>query len=273
MDRGHGSVTKGNRLATTSPEPSGCAETVDTLLDGLAEQHARALRAEALRWLELYHRRARTLRVFRDDAVALRETRRGTEEGIAVRLRGRGDAETRFAAVSGAGTTSLALALKLAAGPGGTRRESDDAWAPAGPQPRLDRDPDRFPDEPELASWLERARQAAGRAASFRPGRAWVEVAETVESWVSHTGLRASRTRTRAWALLALEPGQDGHRPPRPLVLAARGWTRLDPRGWADLLVSRPVAVGPEARGLPTPRLPVLFDARSAAGTPAPSGG
>jgi hypothetical protein len=77
----------------------------------------------------------------------------------------------------------------------------------------VDRDGSGYlPPDTEVESWLR-----------SRAEDAWVEVATTVETWVSTDRATASRRRTRAWAML-----DRGH----PSFVASRDWAELQGVRW-----------------------------------------
>jgi hypothetical protein len=113
----------------------------------------------------------------------------------------------------------------------------------------------------EVTAWLDRARDAwaAGGASGPEPLELSVEVSATVESWVADGGLRASRTRTRGWALMRLREPWAGDRASKPLVVARRRWQELPPGAWRSVLEDRRLADRREEPP-PTAAVPVLFN-------------
>jgi len=204
--------------------------------------------------VELYHRASVTLRMSQRAEGESVATIGGDDDGLAVRTRSRGG-KLAFAACSGMTRESLRWALDACRKSESGADVRAGRWCGRGEL--LDREAiAAMPDRHELTEWVRRARPASGPC----PLELWVEVATTFESWAAKE-LRASRTRTRAWAFLRM-PGERGA--PRPAIVAARRWSDLPADGWNDILgdrycVDRPESAPPEG---PTP---VLFTPETSA--------
>ena len=137
-------------------------------------------------------------------------------------------------------------------------------WS-ADDEDRVDREAlDQLPSAGELMEWVDRARSELTGHRSRTVYEMWVEVATTVESWVADRGYRASRSRTRAWALSRLRCPEGNGRLPRPVLVAARRWRELDPRGFREILEDRQEGLQREIE-LPAKPVPVLFNPESSA--------
>lgn len=198
-----------------------CIDRFDEILHGLSiASHG---------WVEIYHRAAWTSRAETRGGRSF--TRIGREDGVAVRFERPGGGATLFGAASGAGGQCVALAI----GSAGPIR--DPIGPPKSEAERLlvDRDGDgSLPSLTRLDQWLTEAASIAGTQSDLD---SWVEVATTVETWVDSRGVRASRRRTRTWAMLQPPPTQSGWT--APVFLASRTWAGIDPGGWASLLADR----------------------------------
>jgi hypothetical protein len=199
--------------------------------------------------LELYHRFSRLLRVGRRAIDDSWHRRFGREEGLAARLQARAGGGVGFAAASGGGDRSIHKVIDRASRARPARVANDAQWSPISGGTVSDLDPpEEYPDAAALEDWLERAWNAlvASKAvrASTESVPLWVEVAQTVETWATDRGLRASRSRTRVWALVR-PPSSPGQPAGRPGVIARRGWREFPESGWAELLGDRLVGTGP----------------------------
>jgi hypothetical protein len=176
--------------------------------------------------LELYHRASKAIRVSSKAGSEAVLSRTGFEEGVAARLRLRGEAAVAFAAASGGGLPSLRWAIDRAVQHGAGRRARQSAW-PLRDGQLLDHDTgEELPPARDLIAWLN----DSCRRLEERPD-CWVEAVTTVESWIADGGGCASRRRTRGWAVARARP--------RPLILASRRWDELPKSGWADLASDR----------------------------------
>lgn len=211
--------------------------------------------------LELYHRAALTLRVSGDGERKQLETQYGRDEGLALRATARKGSDVAFAATSGSKPSSLRWVVARcrdlhAPAP------HEGLWARDGGPEQNDRDGDpQLPPLAEVREWLDRARQALadGGGKGPEPLELSVEVAATVESWVADGGLRASRVRTRGWALMRTRKPWRGDRVSKPVLVARRRWSELPPGAWREVLEDRNL---PD-RGTgapPTAAVPVLFN-------------
>jgi len=253
-DKGAGSdaSTAGNaRLA--DPEAKRLAKRLEALHRSVASE-ARGID------LELYHRAASILRVTLDEVAGTTVTRRGRDDGIAVRTVARDGSARAFAATSGSGSSSLRWALtRCSESPAPDPGES--GWERDGAAWKIDHDGEpELPPSDRLAAWLHDARD---RLAEGGRGPALlelaVEVASTVESWVGDGGLRASRTRTRGWGILRLREPWAGDRAAHPLLVARRRWQDLRPDAWRAVLEDRRLP-GHGDRPPPAGKIPVLFN-------------
>ena len=202
--------------------------------------------------LELYHRAALTLRVGDDGDGRVVTTRRGRDEGLALRT------ANRFAAGSGSSAAGLLQAIERT--PDGPSTAGREPWDRGGVR-RADHDGvPELPPVAELTGWLDRAREALAQATPgrWRPLEMWVETAATVESWVADGGLRASRTRLRGWALLRMREPWAGDRGSKPVLVARRRWDELPPEALRSVLEDRRLPGGPE-QVPPTASTNVLF--------------
>jgi hypothetical protein len=210
--------------------------------------------------VELYHRAALTLRVGTGRDGKSVTTQRGEDEGLAMRAATREGNELAFAASTGSELPSFRWVLER-----GRSSESSvppqAGWPTDRTEPLLDREGETgLPSVDELSGWLSRAREVLETG----PGRpqhleSWIEVAHTVESWVADGGLRASRTRTRGWALYRTREPWAGDRASKRVLVAHRRWSELPPDAWRSVLEDRRLPErAPEAP--PTRKVPVLFN-------------
>jgi hypothetical protein len=212
--------------------------------------------------LELYHRAALTLRVS-DHGERKKDLRiqYGQDEGLALRATTRKGSDVAFAATSGSKPSSLRWVVA----------RCRDPWAPApheglwvrdGGAPKIDRDgAPELPPLAEVEGWLDRARQALSDdgGGGPEPLELSVEVAATVESWFADGGLRASRVRTRGWALMRTRESWKGDRASKPILVARRRWSQLPPDGWREVLEDRRLPDRSDSPP-PTAAVPVLFN-------------
>jgi len=200
--------------------------------------------------VELYHRAAIVLRLTRSGDRSPDIFQAGREDGLALRA-GLEPGRLTFVAVSGFDETSLGWAVdQVVRGRGAPA--SDALWQRGGDGLSIDVDPSlRLPAPAEMRSWLDTAAESSGESA----GPTRLEVAATFESWATHDGLRASRGRTRAWAIIESR---------RPLAIAARRWEGLAPDGWARLADDR---ARPDGEPVPPPTgpFPILFSPEASA--------
>jgi len=180
----------------------------------------------------------------------------------------RGERGVCFAAASGGGQLAMRRVIDRASGALPERTPEDAEWMPRAGGSVYDHDPaEEFPDLPALEDWLERAWTAlvASRAVSGSIDGAtlWVEVAETVETWVTDRSLKASRSRVRAWALIQPSP-QRGKALPRPAFVAKRRWQGLPESGWGEILGDRIASTAP-AEPAPARPTKLLFNPETSA--------
>jgi hypothetical protein len=210
--------------------------------------------------LELYHRAALTLRVtILGDGKSI-ETTRGYDEGCAVRLTSHRGRRAAFAATSGSKATSLRWAVARCR-EGLTPAVQREHWSHGDGAAVSDREGEHhLPAVEELTGWLERAREtlAADGFPRLDPLELSIAVAATVESWVAEGGLRASRARTRGWALMRTREAWAGDRASKPVMVARRRWAELPPGAWRMALEDRRL---PKQGDVPPPAtgVPVLF--------------
>jgi hypothetical protein len=232
----------------------------------LMKLHERARTAARGADVELYGRASSTTRAMRLPGGRQRFIV-GSEEGIAVRTRSRKGHEAGFAAHSGLGDASVewAVAEALAC----PRWIGEHSWPECDSGPRIDRDLSDAPTRSDLSQWLHRAwERLSGSPRSGRPAPApvagWVEVAATVEGWVADGGLRASRSRVRAWALVEMAPARGGLGGVRPIQVARRRFQDLAESAWAGILEDRWLP-GQGSRPAAARRASVLFNPECAA--------
>jgi len=196
--------------------------------------------------------------------------RQGQDEGTALRAR-RPDGAIGFAAADGLSHDRLAWCLarcreEMRGAPGD---QGDVGWPPPEQDETLhdhEAQP-RMPLAADVVSWLERAWDGLevhlkSRGLSILD--AWVEAGGTIETWASGGRHRASRSRVRGWAMARLQ-SLDGRREAgRPLTVARRPWSQLDPASWIQIQRDR-AWTEPDRVALPGGRTPVLFDPASAA--------
>lgn len=241
------------------------AAAPDRLLHRLSSLLARLPRDRDRSETELYHRASIGLRVLRRAGSTSPASHRGHDEGLAVRTRSGGERRLSFAACSGSSEASLRWILDRAGQCGPAGGAESDSWSRGAKAVRVDRDEQsELPSQEELAEWLDRAwsglRDPESPAAHrLEPIEAWVEVASTIESWAGDGGLKASRVRRRAWALVRLRRTDGCGSTPRPLQIAARRWPELSDRGWRDLLEDQWFPAEHGARATRR-RGPVLFN-------------
>jgi hypothetical protein len=211
--------------------------------------------------LELYHRAALTLRVSDEGESKKVKMQYGQDEGLALRATTRKGSDVAFAATSGSQPSSLrwvvARCRELYA-----PTPQEGLWPRDGGAEKNDRDgAPELPPLAEVREWLDRARQAlAGHGGKGpEPLELSVEVAATVESWVADGGLRASRVRTRGWALMRIRKPWKGDHASKPVLVARRRWSELPPGAWREVLEDRNLP-DRSASPPPTASVPVLFN-------------
>ncbi|MDX1388042.1 MAG: hypothetical protein R3344_02575 [Acidobacteriota bacterium] len=181
---------------------------------------------------ELYHRASFRLRVRLDASDAREIIETGHDEGLAARVR-TGGGRVGFAAVSGGEIEDAQWALSEAASRETTVAKS--SWADHSGAPIIDCDPTVCPDPAALRTTLRRSLSRSGETCPDSPptwAGSWIEWGTTVESWVADGGFRASRSRSRAWAMTPkrLAPEHGGGE--IPALIAARGLDELGRFGW-----------------------------------------
>ena len=212
----------------------------DGQLARLVELHAAALTWQRCSRLEIYHRAAVTLRVLAGEDGQPTTTRVGNDEGLAVRIRRPGERGVFFAAASGGDESKLRWAFDRALH-GRAVESADEGWPGDRDSAMIDHDPEsRLPSPLEMQAWMSQALEPVTahrrRASAPEVLQAWVEVALTVESWVSETGMRCSRRRIRAWAMLKFRPKGGAA---RVLPVAGRSWGGLPTSEWGRLVQER----------------------------------
>ncbi len=193
--------------------------------------------------IEIYRRSSSRVRVTLGGARGRTAIQTGWEEGVAVRLEDRaGGGGTCFGAATGAGVANLRCAVEMAlrAGPG--RDAARPRWADPTGEVLVDREPNiSLPHPDPMRSWLGEAlrvdKGAADRRGEVVPG-GWVESAVTVETLASDDGLRASRTRTRTWALATIRRAGAESRE-RIRFLVGRSLESLSTAGWLPTYIHR----------------------------------
>lgn len=228
----------------STPEHTGSARDPTRLLERAARESARIRERLGLERLELFHRGSNRVRVTRRFGRGEDELCFGRDDGVAVRLRGVGDAGVRFAAVSGDGGTAFDEAVSLALAGDGLAGPVSDRWAEQD-EPEIDHDAFGLRPSPDpLRVWLDDAirtfveSRAGGRISSV--DQAWVEAAATVETWALDGRAVASRTRVRGWAFLRRAAG--GSQPwQRPLLTAGVRWSEIDAGHWVRLDTQRTI--------------------------------
>jgi len=230
--------------ASTLPGgPSDGLLDADRLLERLVELHEASLSWQRCSRLELFHRSSVTLRVSSTDGGANPVTQVGNDEGIAARVERPGERGSFFAASSGCDEAKLRWTLDHALRGRPEIQDGAEGWPSDRATSLIDHDPDvRLPSPVEMGSWLTRAMEAAAGGARGRSVgevlRGWVEAALTVESWVAEMGMRSSRRRLRAWAMVHVREKAGAE---RVLPVASRTWKELPPEGWARLMGERGV--------------------------------
>jgi len=227
----------------------------------LMKLHERARAAARGTDVELYGRAASTMRAAHLPGGRQRFVT-GSEEGIAVRTRSLKDRETGFAACSGLGDSSVAWAVAEALD--GGRSSGESSWPSGDSELVIDRDVAELPTQSELSEWLHNAwerlsRPSRGGKPAPKPLSGWVEVAATVEGWVADGGIRASRGRVRAWALVEMAPTHGGPGGIRPIQVARRRFQDLAASAWAGALDDRWLP-GQGSRPAAARRASVLFN-------------
>ncbi len=201
------------------------------------------------RELELYHRSASSVRVTRRAGKAVGLVR-GSEEGIAVRLRGSGDNRAAFIASTSCDADGVRRMIREAMTDEPGPDHHPGTWS-VGDGTRHDEDPVDLPDARQLESWIEEAWDGLSG-----PLEAWIEVASVAEAWVAEGGLAATRKRCRGWSVVRTRS--------RPIVIAHRNWTQMDPLGWRGIAEDRWLAGQGQAE-LPADRISLLFNPESSA--------
>jgi hypothetical protein len=232
----------------------------DALMKRVERLHRSIRRDSGESAVELYHRAALTRRVSVLGGGKAFTTRHGYDEGIALRATSREWDGLSFAASSGSSRSSLRWALDRCRDPG-SRLPQKWMWARDGAGPLFDGDGEpRLPPLADVEAWLDGAREALSADCSSRPRplELSVEVTVTVESWFADGGLRASRTRTRGWAMMRMQEPWVGDRASKPILVARRRWEDLPPEAWRLALEDRRLPDRPE-ESPPTASISVLF--------------
>jgi len=230
-------------------DDAGALPDPDHLVARLDLHHRWAMKSAEPVHLELYHRVSRVLRVGRRPVDKSWHRRLGREEGLAARLQAKADTGVGFAAASGGGQLAIRRVIDRASRGRSASAANDAEWSPRDGGTVYDHDPaEEHPDAAALEDWVERAWNALVASKTVRAttewAPLWVEVAETVETWATDRGLRASRSRVRVWALVE-PPSSPGRPAGRPAVIARRGWREFPESGWAELLGDRLKGTGP----------------------------
>ncbi len=182
---------------------------------------------------ELYHRASFRIRVRLEASDAREIIETGHDEGLAARVLA--DAgRVGFAAASGGTSDAARWALREAA----LRNTSveNGSWAEHAGEPVVDGESNVIcPDPAALRTALRRCLARSRETWPASPptwAGSWIEWGTTVESWVADGGLRASRTRSRAWAMTPkrLSPEHGGGE--LPCVVTGRGLDDLERFGW-----------------------------------------
>ena len=182
---------------------------------------------------ELYHRTSFRIRVRLDASDAREIVETGHDEGLAARVV-TSDGRVGFAAASGGSGDDARWAFSEALS--GEISVEQSSWAEHAGEPVLDRDPNgNCPDPTALRTALRRCLARSRETWPSSPptwAGSWIEWGTTVESWVADGGFRASRSRTRAWAMTTKRLGAVHGGGEIPCVIAGRGLDELDRFGW-----------------------------------------
>lgn len=204
----------------------------------------RASRAAPGLRVEVYVRESYRLRLTRA-ADGRSKASEGWERGWALRLRTSDDRLEGFAATSGGGGEVIQWLLE-AARAALAPTSMTDAWRAERASLEESSADDAWPTLDEASRWLVRAldflEDRLGDDAG--PLRAFVESARTSEAIINDSGLRAARSRDKAWAMVMAKDPQIPDARERPRIVVARALTDLDAGAWAEDLD----AVGSPAR-------------------------
>ncbi|MDX1390107.1 MAG: hypothetical protein R3344_13010, partial [Acidobacteriota bacterium] len=195
----------------------------ETMLDRLARLFEGVRRVVGPARAELYHRIAVRARVRFDSSDAREISESGRDEGLAARVT-RGGGGMGFATIVGGSESDARWALFHAAS--NERPVGWSSWAEHSGEPIFDHDsnlvrPDRAALRATLRRSLTRSRETSPPSSPTWAG-SWIEWGATIESWVADGGLRASRIRSRVWAMTPkrLDPAHGGGE--IPCVIAGR---------------------------------------------------
>jgi hypothetical protein len=185
--------------------------------------------------VELYHRASNRLRVRFDASEGREITETGTDEGLAARVVGPGD-RVGFAAVSGCDVERVRWAVLQAGRSSGEGRVDVQPWADHTGEPLTDLESSTTPpDASELTTRLRRFLNPSTERWSSSPpawSGSWIEWGKTLETWVADGGMRATRSRSRVWAMTTtrLAPAHGGGE--HPLVAVGRHLDDMTGFGW-----------------------------------------
>ncbi len=223
---------------------------MDSQLERIQELFAEVAATARPGELELYHRFASSLRVMRRAGKAVGQVH-GSEEGIAARLRVSGGNRAAFAACTGCDAERVRRMIREAITDEPGQDHHPGTWS-TGDGSKHDEDPVDLPDVRRLESWIEESWDGRGS----RPLEAWVEVASIAETWVADGGSSATRKRCRGWSVVRSVG--------KPIVIAHRNWTQMDPTGWRGIAEDRWLA-GRRQAELPAGRVSLLFNPETSA--------
>ncbi len=239
---------------------------MDSQLERIQELFSQVAPRERPGELEIYHRCASSIRVMRQAGKAVGQIH-GSEEGIAVRLRRSGGDRATFAACTGCDAEQVRRIIREAMTDEPGPEHHSGSWSTSD-GPRQDEDPVDLPDAHRLESWVEAGWDSLLRSASTgarsRPLEAWIEVAAIAEAWVADGGLAATRKRCRGWSVVRTVGLEPARRIAKPIVIAHRRWTKMDPAGWRGLAEDRWLAGQKEAE-LPSGQISLLFNPETSA--------
>lgn len=210
--------------------------------------------------IEIYHRAALTLSVTLDGRTGAIATKRGDDQGLALRMATVDGKEVGFSSASGSGLSSLEWLIARCHERPGPPEEATWARGRSGVHRDLDGDSELPPVE-SLVSWVERAREVllSDGPGGPTPLEVSIEAVVTVETWLADGGLRASRARGRGWAFLRTSEPSARDRASKPVLLARRRFQDLPVEGLREVLEDRRL---PDRTGTAPPArpVPVLFN-------------